>query len=94
MTTTSRLSLRVFGRVQGVGFRFFIEREAKGLGLSGWVRNMPDGSVEVEAEGERARLEALVGRAREGPPLSRVTRVDETWDEGAPRHADFRVRTV
>ena len=93
MTTTSRVRLRVVGRVQGVGYRFFIEREAGRLGLSGWVRNMPDGSVELEAEGDRAILRELVGRAREGPPLSRVTRVDEAWDEGAPRHAGFHIRT-
>ncbi len=92
MTTTSRVRLRIVGRVQGVGYRFFIEREAERLALSGWVRNMPDGSVELEAEGERATLEQLVDRARAGPPLSRVTRIDETWDEGARRHAGFQIR--
>ncbi len=59
-----------------MGFRAFVRREARRLGLAGWVRNEPDGSVAAEAEGGAADLEAFEDRLREGPPASRVARVD------------------
>ena len=93
MNATSRVRLRIEGRVQGVGFRYFVEREARRLGLSGWVRNAPDGSVEAEAEGDRGPLEDFIRSARQGPPASRVTRVEEAWEEDAPRHSGFHIRT-
>lgn len=71
-----RMVADVRGRVQGVGFRWFVRREARALGLSGQVRNEPDGSVRVEAEGRRDDLEALADRLRSGPPGSRVDHVD------------------
>ena len=64
----------VSGRVQGVGFRWFVEREAATLGITGWVRNRDDGRVEVMATGTREQLRALDARLREGP---RAARVDE-----------------
>jgi acylphosphatase len=91
MASVSRVRLRIVGRVQGVGFRDFVRREANRLGLAGWVRNIADGSVEVEAEGPRARLAALVDAARRGPASSRVGAVEETWAEAEPAHAAFRV---
>lgn len=66
------------GRVQGVGFRWFVDREARQLGLHGWVRNNLDGSVEVLAAGTEAQIEALRARLREGSRGSRVDSVDET----------------
>ncbi len=66
----------VRGRVQGVGFRWFIEREAHVLGIAGWVRNNHDGSVEVLAQGTRDQLLGLHSRLREGPPAARVDAVD------------------
>lgn len=70
---------RVFveGRVQGVGYRFFAARAARDLGIGGWVRNLPDGRVEalVRADVPEA-LEAFLARLREGPPHSRVERVE------------------
>jgi acylphosphatase len=71
----------ISGRVQGVGFRWFVEREAATLGLTGWVRNRPNGSVEVMATGTREQLAALHGRLREGP---RAARVDEVAVSPAP----------
>ena len=68
---------RVQGRVQGVGFRFFVEAEARKLGLRGYVRNLDDGRVEVYAVGEEAKLDSLRLRLEEGPPASRVERVEE-----------------
>ena len=67
----------VRGRVQGVGFRWFVEREAHILGIAGWVRNNADGSVEVLAQGTRDQLSGLRSRLREGPRAARVENVDE-----------------
>jgi acylphosphatase len=66
----------VRGRVQGVGFRWFVEREAHILGIAGWVRNNHDGSVEVLAQGTRDQLSGLHSRLREGPRAARVDSVD------------------
>jgi acylphosphatase len=71
----------VRGRVQGVGFRWFVEREAAVLGITGWVRNREDGRVEVMATGTREQLSALYRRLQEGP---RAARVDEVAVSPAP----------
>ena len=73
----------VRGRVQGVGFRWFVEREAHLLGVSGWVRNMADGGVEVMAQGTPEQLAGLRARLREGPRASRVEALEVS--EIAPR---------
>src|SRR5437667_2708171 len=67
----------VRGRVQGVGFRWFVEREAHVLGVSGWVRNNADGSVEVLAQGTRDQLLGLRSRLRQGPRAARVDDIEE-----------------
>ena len=84
-----RVHLVIQGRVQGVGFRYFVLRQADTLRLAGWVRNLADGDVELEAEGDRASLEALVEAARRGPSSARVTNVVESWSESAPRYQRF-----
>ncbi len=66
----------VRGRVQGVGFRFFAERAARELGVRGWVRNLPDGSVETVAEGEDEAIATFIERMKRGPLSSRVDRID------------------
>jgi acylphosphatase len=66
----------VRGRVQGVGYRYFVLRAAASLGLGGWARNLPDGSVEVVAEGSEAALTRLEEQLREGPGLARVAGVE------------------
>ncbi len=66
----------VTGRVQGVGFRWFVEREARALGLSGWVRNRHDGSVEVMAAGTNQQLNALYDKLKQGPRAARVDDVE------------------
>jgi acylphosphatase len=83
------LRLIAQGRVQGVGYRFFVYREAVRLQLHGIVRNLPDGDVEIVAEGDRAALEQLVRIASE-PPRGHVTNVHVQWDEGPGRYDGFR----
>ena len=65
----------VTGRVQGVGFRYFVQRNAARIGVGGWVRNRRDGSVEAVASGTEAQLAAFEAALRTGPPLSRVDRL-------------------
>ena len=84
-----RIHLIVHGRVQGVGFRFFVTREARSLGLDGTVRNRPDGTVEIEAEGMPGALAQLVTVVRRGPAGARVEHVEEGFSEGPPRHRGF-----
>lgn len=67
-----RLHVRVAGRVQGVGFRWFVREEARKLGVAGWVRNLPTGEVELLAEGDEALLSALAKTVGKGPPGARV----------------------
>jgi acylphosphatase len=83
------LQLTISGRVQGVGYRHFIQVEATRLGLRGTVRNLPDGDVEVIAEGTRERLEQLVERARRGPTGARVTDIAAQWGTGPGRYTRF-----
>jgi len=75
-----RARLRIYGRVQGVFFRSTMREIANELGVSGWVRNMPDGSVEAVVEGERDKVEELIRWAHRGPPLARVERVEVVWE--------------
>ena len=75
----ARLHAQVYGYVQGVGFRMYVRLEAQRLGVVGWVRNRWDDSVEVVAEGDRARLDALLDGLRRGPAEAGVERVDEAW---------------
>jgi len=76
--TAARIRRRVVvcGRVQGVGFRAATRSRAEAHGVVGWVRNLPDGSVEAAFEGDPAAVEALVGFCREGPRLARVERLE------------------
>jgi acylphosphatase len=81
----------VRGRVQGVGFRWFVEREAHILGITGWVRNRTDGTVEVLAIGTRDQLSGLRSRLREGPRAARVDDVDESEAEPVKGLNSFRI---
>jgi acylphosphatase len=78
-TQKARFEARVTGRVQGVGYRWFVQAEAERLNLGGSVRNLPDGAVAVEAEGPRPKLLDLATKLRQGPPSARVERVDIEW---------------
>jgi len=87
-----RLEARVYGRVQGVGFRHFVNQQARALGLRGWVRNRRDGSVEVVAEGSRPALDALLAALYEGPPAARVRAVEARWGPAQGTFSDFHIR--
>jgi acylphosphatase len=84
---TARVHVVVHGDVQGVWYRGSMQREARRLGVGGWVRNNFDGTVEAELEGDPAAVEALVAWSRHGPSLARVTRVevDRLPPPAAPR---------
>ena len=86
-----RRHLIIYGFVQGVGFRFAVERAARSRGLSGWVRNRPDGAVEAVFEGERQDVEALVAFCRQGPRGADVERVD-VRSESPEGLAGFEIR--
>jgi len=87
-----RLSARVRGIVQGVGFRYFTRESAARLGLTGWVRNVADGSVELVAEGPRADLERLIELITAGPQLSSVRGIESDWSEATGEFRGFTVR--
>lgn len=92
MAELAALKAKVRGRVQGVFYREFVRQHADRLGLYGYVCNLPDGSVEVYAEGEKANLERLVGYLRTGSPASRVDEVVVDWPGGTGEFHDFRIR--
>lgn len=88
-----RIRFVVTGRVQGVGFRWFVKAEARPLGLTGWVRNREDGAVEGEIEGRDDALEALIPCLEEGPSSAIVTNVEisEISDDGQ-HYKHFEIR--
>lgn len=88
---TKRVQMTVRGRVQGVFFRATAQREARRLGLTGWVRNRADGSVELLAEGEEGALRDLVTFCQKGPAPARVERVETRWRKYTGEFADFKI---
>jgi len=86
-----RLHAVVRGDVQGVGFRYFVQRKAQQLGVRGWVRNNPDGTVELVAEGNRDDLEQLQRAAEEGPRMAHVERVDAQWSTATGNLPSFEL---
>ncbi|MCU0484930.1 MAG: acylphosphatase [Anaerolineales bacterium] len=87
-----RLTAEVIGRVQGVGFRYFVAEHAERLAVTGWVRNRWDGSVEVTAEGPRIALERLIIQLERGPASAYVSRVQVQWEPATGEFSGFRVR--
>lgn len=87
-----RLHAFVEGRVQGVGFRFFVRDVARRLGLKGWVRNLPDGRVEVVAEGPEGLLQEFLQRLQQGPRLAFVAQVRFTWQPATDEFQEFEIR--
>jgi acylphosphatase len=86
-----RTAFRIHGRVQGVGFRWWTQRTACALGLGGWVRNEPDGSVVVHAVGPAAALGRMEKALHRGPAMARVDRVESIRPDGALGPGEFRI---
>lgn len=87
-----RAHVYVSGRVQGVFFRSETQDEALRHGVTGWVRNLPDGKVEAVFEGEKKAVEKLIEFCRRGPPGARVTKVDISWEPYTGEFKDFKIR--
>jgi len=87
-----RIHLIISGDVQGVGFRFTAIEVARDLGLTGWVRNNPDGTVEMIAEGEKEKLENLLTWAKKGPMLARAAEVKVEWGKATGEFSGFEAR--
>lgn len=92
MTDSKRLDATVHGRVQGVGFRWFVRRNAARLGLIGWVANEASGSVRVVAEGEASAVDRLLVDLHEGPPGAEVDRVDAAFAPPTTEFTGFEIR--
>jgi len=92
MDELASLQAIVYGHVQGVLFRAFVSTRARELGLTGYVRNLSEGTVEVNAEGERNKLEKLIGYLEVGPPGARVEKVVTNWSEHTGSYFDFNIR--
>ncbi len=86
-----RMECNIAGRVQLVMFRDFTRRNARGLGITGTVQNMSDGSVHVVAEGERDVLRKLLARLHKGPVFARVDKVEEAWSEATGEFKTFEI---
>jgi acylphosphatase len=91
MAENVRVRAVISGRVQGVAFRFETQYAAERIGVLGWVRNRPDGTVQALFEGERERVEEMLAWCRRGPALARVTAVDVTWEDYRGDLAEFRI---
>lgn len=87
----ARVHVFISGFVQGVFFRDYTRRWASSLGLTGWVKNLWDGRVEVVAEGGEEAIKTLLDRLKDGPPAARVEKVDVTWEEYRAEFTDFRI---
>ncbi len=94
MAAADRVRLRavVHGTVQGVNFRYYTRQQARRLGLTGYVRNRGDGTVEVVAEGPRRAVEELYAWLQIGPPMAEVTAVDADWQPATGEWRSFEVR--
>jgi acylphosphatase len=91
MAENVRARAMISGRVQGVAFRIETQWAAERIGVRGWVRNRPDGSVQALFEGERGRVEEMLAWCRRGPALARVTAVDVTWEDYGGDLSEFRI---
>jgi len=89
MHEASRAHTVITGRVQGVGFRYFVIRHAKQLGLVGWVRNRTDGAVEIVAEGDKQALQRLISKLQTGPSMAWVQYVSTRWQPAEDNFVDF-----
>ncbi|OIO08037.1 acylphosphatase [Candidatus Falkowbacteria bacterium CG_4_9_14_3_um_filter_36_9] len=83
------LKIKIYGRVQGVSFRYFAKQKADELGLCGWARNENDGAVYIEAEGEEEKLKQFLDYCRQGPRWARIEKVDYEYGEKLKKYKNF-----
>ncbi|MCK5219799.1 acylphosphatase [bacterium] len=88
------MKVEVYGRVQGVGYRFFVERAAQERYLSGWVANAPNGSVKIEAQGPEEDLRTLLRDLERGPGLAVVEKMKIDWLDSLPKEEGFYVKSI
>ncbi|MBD3354894.1 acylphosphatase [Candidatus Woesearchaeota archaeon] len=88
----SRIHLIIKGRVQGVFFRANTQKHAEKLNLEGWVKNLPDGNVEVVAEGEKEKIKDFISFCRKGPSSARVDDIDIRWEDYTGEFKSFSIR--
>lgn len=89
MNAYCRIILR--GRVQGVGFRWFVKQHADQLGINGYVKNLHNGDVEIEAEGEKSRVEDLIDEVKKGPTFAKVQDIEVEWKDYSGRYGSFYI---
>jgi len=92
MTAPSAAHVIAKGRVQGVGFRYFVQETAERLGLKGWVRNMPNGDVEAEAVGDLLAIETWLDALRKGPTMARVEALQVDWRPLDDQYVGFQIK--
>ena len=93
MAEQARLIVIVKGKVQGVYFRAFVQKQAQDLGLNGFVRNLPDFTeVEIQAEGDREKLELLLSKIKLGPPGAKVEKMETIWSQSQDTFKVFEIR--
>jgi acylphosphatase len=90
-TSEKSVTIIVHGRVQGVGFRYFTQKNASRIGVAGRVRNRADGTVEIHAEGSESKLKQLLARVQKGPSHADVQKIDVNWKESRGRYKSFEV---
>ena len=83
--------LTISGSVQGIGYRYFVKSNATRLGLTGWVRNNPDGTVEALLQGEKEPIEQMVALCKKGPFLAEIKDIKITWEETKENFTDFTI---
>ena len=95
MTTQSeeilKVNLTISGKVQGVGFRYFVLRQAQELSINGWVSNKPNGDVGALAQAEKVDLERFISKVKKGPSFSRVEDVSLNWVNEAEQYFGFEI---
>ena len=85
------VNMKITGKVQGVGFRYYVLRQAQELGIRGWVSNKPNGDVEALAQGDKEDLEQFIAKVKQGPSFSIVDDVILNWEDGQENYTSFEI---
>ena len=88
---TLTVNMKITGKVQGVGFRFFVQQQVQELGITGWVSNKSNGDVEALAQGDKEDLDQFIAKVKEGPSFSRVDDVILNWEDGQENYTSFEI---